>query len=215
MSKITGPLLSLGARGQIGKSMVFASWKGQPYVRQLVIPANPQTAEQTLTRTAFTEGSDLWKRFGPIAKGPWNAYAQGQTLTGRNAFVGRYVLDNRDQANLGFFEGSPGAKGGLAPASLALTPASQAMQADLTAPAAPTGWTISAAQFVCIRDGVPGSLVETISQEDEDAAAPYSVTFTGLVALTTYAVSGWLEWTKPDGTLAYGPSLTQLDDTLA
>ena len=215
MSKITGPLLSLGARGQIGKSMVFASWKGQPYVRQLVIPANPQSAEQTLTRTAFTEASDIWKRFGPIAKGPWNAYALGQTLTGRNAFVGRYVLTNRDQPSLAVFEGSPGAKGGLAPVSLALTPASQGMDATLVAPAAPVGWTVSAGQFLILQDGAAGSLPETITQESEDASSPYTASFTGLDALTTYAVSAWLEWTKPDGTLAYGPSITQLDDTLA
>ena len=28
MAKVTGPLLSMGARGTIGKSIVMASWKG-------------------------------------------------------------------------------------------------------------------------------------------------------------------------------------------
>jgi len=43
MSKLTGPLLSFGARGQIGKAMVTSTWKGVPYARQYVVPANPQT----------------------------------------------------------------------------------------------------------------------------------------------------------------------------
>jgi len=46
MAKVTGPLMSLTGSGQVGKTIVFSRWKGQAYVRQLVIPANPQSADQ-------------------------------------------------------------------------------------------------------------------------------------------------------------------------
>lgn len=46
MAKVTGPLMSMDASGKLGDAIVFAKWKGQNYVRQFVIPANPQSASQ-------------------------------------------------------------------------------------------------------------------------------------------------------------------------
>ncbi|MBA7623447.1 hypothetical protein ES703_30843 [subsurface metagenome] len=42
--------MSLGARGQLGKALVFFGWKGLDVVREYVIPANPQTTAQNLQR---------------------------------------------------------------------------------------------------------------------------------------------------------------------
>lgn len=46
MAKVNGPLMSMSASGKIGDAIVFAAWKGIAYVRQFVIPANPQSAGQ-------------------------------------------------------------------------------------------------------------------------------------------------------------------------
>lgn len=46
MAKVEGPLMSLGARGSIGKTVTFFPWKGVNAVRKWLIPANPQTANQ-------------------------------------------------------------------------------------------------------------------------------------------------------------------------
>lgn len=46
MAKVTGPLQSFSASGQIAKSIVFGAWKGVNYVRKYVIPANPQSSGQ-------------------------------------------------------------------------------------------------------------------------------------------------------------------------
>lgn len=54
MAKVNGPLLSLGASGAIGKTMVFFPWKGLNAVRQYVVPANPQSANQTTQRGYVT-----------------------------------------------------------------------------------------------------------------------------------------------------------------
>jgi len=50
MAKVNGPLLSLGARGQLGKALVFSGWKGLHTVRQHVVPANPNTSAQATQR---------------------------------------------------------------------------------------------------------------------------------------------------------------------
>jgi len=50
MAKLKAPLLSLGASGAIGKSLVFFPWKGLDVVREYVIPANPKTDLQNTQR---------------------------------------------------------------------------------------------------------------------------------------------------------------------
>jgi hypothetical protein len=51
MAKITGGLFSLSASGKFAKALVFASTRGTQYVRQLVIPANPRSLNQEITRS--------------------------------------------------------------------------------------------------------------------------------------------------------------------
>jgi len=46
MAKVTGPLMSMSASGKLANAIVFAGWKGIAYVRQYVIPANPQSSGQ-------------------------------------------------------------------------------------------------------------------------------------------------------------------------
>lgn len=50
MAKVTGPLMSLSASGTVAKTATFSIWKGRAYVRQRVIPHNPQSPDQQLTR---------------------------------------------------------------------------------------------------------------------------------------------------------------------
>ncbi len=50
MAKVTGPLMSLDASGTVANTAVFSKWKGRNYVRLRVIPQNPQSAGQQLTR---------------------------------------------------------------------------------------------------------------------------------------------------------------------
>jgi len=55
MAKLKGPLFSLGATQQLGKSLVFFGWKGLDVVREYVIPANPRTTLQNTQRGYLTE----------------------------------------------------------------------------------------------------------------------------------------------------------------
>ncbi len=54
MGKLKGPLFSLGASGQLAKTLVFFGWKGLNVVREYVIPANPKTALQVTQRGYMT-----------------------------------------------------------------------------------------------------------------------------------------------------------------
>jgi len=208
MAKTTAPLLSFGALGTIGKTAVFSKWKGRPYVRQYVIPGNPQTAGQTLTRNTFAFANSVWKIGGSLMRAPWDRFAVGQVLTGRNAFMGRAVSVMRAETDLLLMVFSPGAKGGLAPVSQSIVAGSLQLTSTVVAPAAPTDWTLTSAIGVAIRDQNPQSGVLFTTVEVEDVTAgPYDLVFTGLTATVLYVVSVWLKWLKPDGSIAYGASI--------
>jgi hypothetical protein len=58
VAKLKAPLLSLGASGQIGKSVVFFPWKGLNAAREYVIPTNPKSEAQQTQRGYLTDAVD-------------------------------------------------------------------------------------------------------------------------------------------------------------
>jgi len=54
MAKVSGPLMSMDARGKFANTLVFSGWKGRPTVRQLVQPTNPQSADQMTARNMLS-----------------------------------------------------------------------------------------------------------------------------------------------------------------
>jgi len=216
MSKLIAPLLSFGAGGGLAKTVVYSSWKGVPYARRYVIPANPRTTKQQVTRNVFKSLNQMWLLMPGIGKEPWIARAQGRPLTAVNAFIQsnvRGIDTTTPPTDWADFIGSAGAKGGLPPASLGLTPAAGQITAAIGTPAIPDDWTIAAAQGIAFLDGDPQvSFVGTV-QAQEDATASYSLVFTGLTAASDYVVSAWLKWNRPDGTFAYSTSITDIDTT--
>jgi len=54
VAKLKAPLLSLGASGALGKTLVFFPWKGLDVAREYVVPANPKTAAQVTQRGYVT-----------------------------------------------------------------------------------------------------------------------------------------------------------------
>ncbi len=208
MAKITAPLLSMGAAGTIGKVMTFATWRGVPYARQHVTPANPKSTAQVLTRDIFANMNDRWKQGGPLMRAPWDRFSVGQKFVGRNQYMGKNLNVLRGEADMDNYIGSPGAKGGLPAVSLVLTTvAALGIEAVIVGPTPPTGWTLTSAIATCFIDQTPEAVIGDIVQEVEDATDPYSCDFTGLTA-TTYQVQAWLKWAKPDTSVAYGASIS-------
>lgn len=97
MAKVTGPLLSFGASGQIADTLVYGTWKGLKVARSYVVPSNPQTASQTTQRSYLTEAVDQWHTGGSEAleaadKAAWNRYAGVLApMSGFNAFCRGWI----------------------------------------------------------------------------------------------------------------------------
>lgn len=101
MAKLKGPLFSLGARGQLGKTLVFFPWKGVDSVREYVVPANPQTAAQLAQRALMTAAvlefhGALYSAADIGALNRW-ANTLAATMSGFNAMV----KDHIEEALLG------------------------------------------------------------------------------------------------------------------
>jgi len=207
MSKVTAPLLSFGASGSIAKTQVYSKWKGRAYVRRHVIPANPNSAEQQLTRNSFTWLSQLWKNSPALVTAPWDLFAQGQVLTGRNAWIGKNIEVLRTLSVNDDMIFSPGAKGGPAPTSVTAAAGVTLINVTIVPPTPPTGWTITQCVAAAIRQQDPQSgLLYTVAAAF-DATDPFVPSITGLVTGQVYVVGGWVEYAKPDGSVAYSPSL--------
>lgn len=214
MAKTTGPLLSFGASGSIAKTAVFSKWKGIPYVRQHVIPSNPNTAPQQLTRNVFAFMSNMWKGAPTLLRTPWDRFAQGQPLTGRNAWIGKNTAALRAEILMTNMIGSPGAKGGLAASSIVASDATaQVISLAYVMPAIPTGWTLTAGVGIAVINDDPQSNtdVTVVAATDDGISSPLSLSVGNA---DDYTVSFWPVWTKPDGSLAYGPGVND-DVTIA
>lgn len=213
MAKTSGPLLSLGATGTIAGALTFSKWKGVGYARQRVIPANPQTTEQTLTRDVFRNASNIWKGAGALLTAPWDRFAVGQPLTGRNAFMKEFVARLRSEVLLTNMLFAPSAKGGTPLDSIIATGGALEIVVDSTPPTPPTGWTLQAVVAAAIADQDPGTMTDYAVVVDENLVDPYQITLTGLAAATSYVVAAWPRWVKPDGSIAYGQSISTTEST--
>lgn len=59
MAKVSGPLMSMDARGKFANTLVFSGWKGRPTVRQLVQPTNPMSTDQVTARNMVRVGGAI------------------------------------------------------------------------------------------------------------------------------------------------------------
>lgn len=207
MAKITAPFLALGASGTVGKTLTAGRWRGRAYIRQRVVPANPNSTGQQATRNVFTWANSVWKIAPSLVVDVWNLFAKGQALTDRNAFVGSAIANLRGDADLTDFTFSNGAKGGVPPTSVVATPGSTQLSVAFVTPTPPTGWTLTSAIAAAIRDQDPASGTLFAITAGEDAVTKDTVVLTGLTASQLYSVGGWLKWAKPDGSVAYSAAL--------
>lgn len=209
MSRITAPLLSFGASGAIAKTQVYSRWKGIPYVRQYVIPANPNSDKQKLTRSVFSWLQLVWKFAPSHVTAAFAAYAMGQPMTDRNAWVKNNLKTLRDGTDLTGIILSPGAKSGLAAVAVAAANGVGSSVVTITAPALPSGWTITKAVAAGILQQDPHTDLDYTIVSGEDLTSTYEITLSALAA-GTWVVGGWFVFEKPDGSVAYGPSILDL-----
>lgn len=97
MARLTGPLLSMSASGQVGKTLVFGDWKGVKYARQYVVPANPNSGDQQTQRGYLTSALSLWhdttNALVALDKTNLNRAAglEASPMSGFNLYVKNYI----------------------------------------------------------------------------------------------------------------------------
>lgn len=211
MPKVSAPLLSFDARGQIAKAQVYSSWKGVAYVRRYAVPANPRTTKQVNNRAIWQMISNAWL-FAPAAiQNAFNAFAVGKPLTGRNKFTSenqKLLAVQPTPSDIEGFVMSPGNGGALPATGLVVTPGADQLTLTATIPDAPNGWEITAVWGAALRNQDPTEAFIGPWHVASDASDPYSVVLTGLTFAGEYAVGLWVEWLKPDGSTAYSRALT-------
>ena len=81
---VTGPCMSVTARGTYADTITFSKIKGVQYAKTWFKPANPQTGLQTNMRLATALAVAYIQVFTGAQLDAWKAYAQG---TGMNWFA--------------------------------------------------------------------------------------------------------------------------------
>jgi hypothetical protein len=200
----------MGAGGQIGQSQVYARWKGIPYARRYVVPANPNTTAQQLTRQVFRAADQQWKYLGALAQAPFVAAVKGRPMVPRNLLMKTEIPLVRSETDISNWVFSPGNGGGIAPQSVTASVSGGAGQivVTVTPPDVPVGWTLTAAHAAAILQRAPDAMPDEQDVEGSAAASPWEITLSGLTGSQEYVVGGWLEWVRTDGTTIYGRSIT-------
>lgn len=95
MSKVRGPLHSIGAHGTIGKAMIHQSWKGVPRVKKYRKPTQPNSAAQLEKRNLISTGVERWQGLADFLKNYWKIAIEnvGKTMSGYNFFLSQYLND--------------------------------------------------------------------------------------------------------------------------
>jgi len=98
MAKVINPLLSGSASGQIGHMMTFDK---RGYVRQYVVPLNPQSVNQMAVRNTLGDLQRSLKTLGAILRAQlkagfgyrWNSVIIGELMANDNAVLDAFVAE--------------------------------------------------------------------------------------------------------------------------
>lgn len=214
MAKTTAPLLSFGARGQIAKSMVMASWRGINYTRRYTVPADTPSTGKDHTRGVFSWLTQVWRFLPSAVQTVWTLYAKGRPFTDRNAWIKANLQALRgvgdayvtDIANISV---SPGVNGGFIAGAPDVTPAAgNVATCTMTAPDVPAGWNVVKAHYVGIVDVDPSSSTDYGVLGNTSVTGPAYSANISFDAAGNVAIAGFFEFTNAAGVAAYGPSET-------
>lgn len=211
MSRVTAPLLSFGASGQIAKTQVYSSWKGLPYARRYVIPAQPPSADRDKTQNTFKWLQGVFQVSPQEFRAPWEAATSGRPLTSRNLWTKRNLALLREEVDIDLLVMSPGAKGGL-PGDYVITSPSTNIIATPSVPSSlPSGWTIVGSIAVALKEQNPQSDADYDMKVSGAATGPNWVATITAPGTGDWLVGAWLVFQRSSNVtdLAYGPSDVQ------
>jgi hypothetical protein len=87
MVKTIGPLFSLDARGQIGKTLIYAKHGDTNYAKAYNVPTNPRSTAQTLQRTLVRAITRQWASLSALTQASWLPLAAQRSSTAYHAYL--------------------------------------------------------------------------------------------------------------------------------
>ena len=114
MAKVSGPFLSVDARGKLGGVLVASAWRGINTMRQLVTPKNPKSFKQLAIRQLITDASQAWSAGSTVGtvvinasyKAAFETAAEGKAYSGFDLFIKRCVTINYDSTTSPYYDGT-------------------------------------------------------------------------------------------------------------
>lgn len=205
--KVTYAPIVSDARGRFG-GLVMSAWRATRVARRFREPANPKTTLQVAVRRIFINATRWWLANGTKTRAAWIAYAVGKNFQGRNKLIALQVPALKGDVNLNDMVGTPGDASTLAPVSMVITPGVTQLSVAVTAPSAPSGWTITeVVGFVVLDSNWSTAGIDVKQTEAFDATTPYTLLFTDLTSAALYQVRAWINWLAPDATQRYSASI--------
>lgn len=95
MAQVVGGLFGLGATGTLAKTLTYSTWKGRPYVRRRVIPANPKSANQLSVRAVMQWLTQQWASVPASEQSDWIDKAAETNIAPFNSYVGENLFNWR------------------------------------------------------------------------------------------------------------------------
>ena len=94
MAKVSGPLMSMTASGSLAKTLCFSVWKGKAYVRNHVIPSNPQSDGQQTARSGLGAAGKMNHFVAPASTvGAYLVAHAPQGQSGVSFYAGHQIAD--------------------------------------------------------------------------------------------------------------------------
>ena len=97
MVRLKGPLLSLSASKQLGKTLIFKTKNGKGFLTKYSKPSSIRKTDpsslQEEKRVIYGEAVEAWGLLSNIQKSVYNQNAQGKQYSGFNLFLKEYFAD--------------------------------------------------------------------------------------------------------------------------
>lgn len=87
MVKLIGPCMSLDARGQLGKTLIFAKNGKTNYSKSYAVPTNPKSTAQTLQRLFVRAITQQWASLTAPQQASWLPLAAERQTTPYHAYL--------------------------------------------------------------------------------------------------------------------------------
>ena len=153
---------------------------------------------------------DRYKLAPPTVRAPWDAFATGRPFLGHNKFVGENNRLLVGQTDFTAAIMSPGARGGLPPATVVAATGVGTGEIDVTiTPPAdlPDGWTIVEIAAAAFPQQNPVGLFVGPFVAGVDVVPTNAITLAGFSSAANVQAFGWVVYEKPNAQLAYSVSL--------